>query len=131
MTIIDKVSKGEVDLDEAEMDIIGASHSQVGAWLAEKWNLPRMIVDGIAFHHAPWDAQEDRILVAIVSVANYLCHLNQIGISGRLHPKKPDDLTWNIFNKALSESDLTDLQTEFLMEFDKTDLMLASMKEEN
>jgi putative nucleotidyltransferase with HDIG domain len=134
MTIINKVSEGEVDLDEAEMNIIGTTHSQVGAWLAEKWNLPRIIVDGIAFHHAPWDAQEDRIFVAIVSVADYLCHLNQIGNSGRLHPKKPDDLTWNIFNNsayALSESDLAGLQTEFLMEFDKTDLMLTSMKEEN
>jgi putative nucleotidyltransferase with HDIG domain len=134
MTIINRVSKGEVDLDEAEMNIIGTTHSQVGAWLAEKWNLPRIIVDGIAFHHAPWDAQEDRILVAIVSVADYLCHLNQIGNSGRLHPKKPDDQTWNIFNNsssAISESDLAGLQTEFLMEFDKTDVMLTSMKEGN
>jgi putative nucleotidyltransferase with HDIG domain len=133
-TIIDKVSKGEIDLDEAEMEIIGTSHAQAGAWLAEKWNLPRIIVDGIAFHHAPWDGQEDQVLDAIVSVANYLCHLNQIGISGRLHPKKPDELTWNIFNKAacaLGETDLADLQTEFLMEFDKTDLMITSMKEEN
>jgi putative nucleotidyltransferase with HDIG domain len=131
--IIEKVSHGEVDLDEVEMDIVGTTHAQIGAWLSEKWNLPRIIVDGIAFHHVPWQAKEDQILVAIVSLANYLCHFSQIGSSGRLNPKKPGDLTWDIFRKAgiaLDESDLLELQTEFMMEFDKTDIMLTSMKEE-
>jgi putative nucleotidyltransferase with HDIG domain len=134
LSIIDKVSREELDLDQVEMDVVGTTHSQIGAWLVEKWNLPRIIVDAIAFHHAPWDAREDRVLVAIVNVANALCHLAQIGNSGRINPKKPDDRTWNIFRQAalaLDESDLAGLQTEFLLEFDKTDTMLTSMKEEN
>ena len=133
LSIIDRVSNQGADLDEAEMDIVGTTHSQIGAWLAEKWNLPRIIVDGIAFHHLPWDAQVDQILVAIVSIANYLCHLSEIGSSGRLHPKKPDDRTWDIFRSAslaLDETDLMVLQAEFLLEFDKTDLMLSSMRDE-
>jgi putative nucleotidyltransferase with HDIG domain len=130
--IIGKVSGGGMDLDEAEMEVVGATHAQVGAWLAEKWNLPRFIVDAIAFHHAPGEAREDPVLVGIVAVANHLCHLNQIGGSGRLIPKKPDAAVWDIFakeNLALDESDLSGLQTEFLMEFDKTDLMLTSLRE--
>jgi putative nucleotidyltransferase with HDIG domain len=130
--VMDKVSSGGMDLDEAEMEVVGTSHAQVGAWLAEKWNLPRLIVDGIAFHHDPCESREDPILVGIVTVANHLCHLNQIGGSGRLIPKKPGVPVWDIFRKsglALDESDLSGLQAEFLMEFDKTDLMLSSLRE--
>ena len=132
--IIDKVSHQGIDLDQAEMEVVGTTHAQVGAWLAEKWNLPRIIVDAIAFHHTPCESHEDPVLVAMVNVANYLCHLNQIGNSGRLNPKKPDMATWDIFRKAslaLDESDLPAMQEEFLLELDKTDLMLASMREEN
>lgn len=132
--IIDKVSRQGIDLDQAEMEVVGTSHAQVGAWLAEKWNLPRIIVDAIAFHHKPSEAREDQIMVAIVNVANYLCHLSQIGNSGRLNPKKPEMATWDIFRRnslGLDESDLTGMQEEFLLEFDKTDLMLASMREGN
>jgi putative nucleotidyltransferase with HDIG domain len=134
LSIIGAVSQKKADLDEAEMAIVGVSHAQIGSWLAEKWNLPRIIVDAIAFHHSPGDAKEDHVLVAIVSVANYLCHLSQIGNSGRLDPKKPDDKTWDIFRNAsleLDESDLGGLQNEFLMEFDKTDIMLNSMRDEH
>jgi putative nucleotidyltransferase with HDIG domain len=134
LSIIDRVSRNNSDLDQAELDVVGTSHAQVGAWLAEKWNLPRIIVDGIAFHHEPWEAREDKIIVAIVNVANYLCHLSQIGNSGRLTPRKPDERTWDIFRRAalaLDEPDLAGLQSEFLLEFDKTDLMLTSMNDEH
>jgi HD-like signal output (HDOD) protein len=134
LSIIDTVSQKKADLDQAEMEMVGATHSQIGAWLAEKWNLPRIIVDAIAFHHSPWKAREDPVLVAIVCVANYLCHLSHIGNSGRIDPQKPDDQTWDIFRTAslpLDESDIVGLRSEFLMEFDKTDLMLTSMKDEH
>ncbi len=134
LVVIDRVNQQKADLDLVEMEIVGATHAQIGAWLAEKWNLPRIIVDAIAYHHAPWDAKEDQILVSIVSVGNYLCHLSQIGNSGRLDPKKPDAKIWDIFRGAalaLDEPDLMGLQSEFLMEFDKTDLMLTSMKDEH
>jgi putative nucleotidyltransferase with HDIG domain len=131
-SVISKVVHGGMDLDEAEIDIVGTSHAQIGGWLAEKWNLPRLIVDAITFHHMPCEAHEDPVLVGIVTVANHLCHLNQIGNSGRLNPKKPDAAVWDIFRKsalALDESDLPGLQVEALMEFDKTDLMFSSMRE--
>ncbi len=132
ISIIDCVSKGD-DLEESEKQIAGATHSQIGAWLAEKWNLPRMIVDSIAYHHMPWNAKEDRILVAIINVANYLCHLTNIGNSGRLQPMKPDERTWDIFRNAViafDESDLANLQTEFILEFDKNDTIFSFINEE-
>jgi HD-like signal output (HDOD) protein len=131
--IIEQSAHGIVALDDAEKEIAGATHAQIGGWLAEKWNLPKIIVESIACHHIPWEAKQDPALVAIVSVANYLCHIGQIGNSGRVNPLRPDERTWGIFRGAsisLEECDLMELQTEFLLEFDKTDSMLSFMSEE-
>jgi putative nucleotidyltransferase with HDIG domain len=133
-SIMEMVASGKTNLDEAETDIVGATHSQIGAWLAEKWNLPRIIVGSIANHHAPWNAQKDQVFVAMISVANYLCHLSHIGNSGRPNPQKPDQRTWDIFRSAdlaFDESDLEGLQMEFLLEFDKTDLAFSFMNDED
>jgi len=131
--IIKKASEGKLSLEEAEVETVGANHSQIGAWLAEKWNLPGIIVDCIACHHVPWEAKKEPVMVAIVSVANYLCHVCQIGNSGRLNPIKPDERTWNIFSNAsisFNESDLMELQTEFLLEFDKADSVMSFINED-
>ena len=99
-------SLGKVSLDEAEEEVMGTGHAEVGSWLAEKWNLPKIIVESITFHHEPWEAKAEPLLVAIVNVADYLCHLCNIGISGRLSPLKPDERTWEIFRKAMVPLDL-------------------------
>ncbi|NLO19250.1 MAG: HDOD domain-containing protein [Ignavibacteria bacterium] len=42
-------------LVDAEKIVLKSSHSDVGAWLAEKWNLPKQICDVILFHHTAYD----------------------------------------------------------------------------
>jgi HD-like signal output (HDOD) protein len=120
-------------LDEAEEKIIGTGHAQVGSWLAEKWNLPKIIVESIAFHHAPWEAKAEPQLVAIVNIANYLCHCCKIGNSGRQNPLLPDERMWDIFHKAmvpLDETDIDSLTTEFLIEFDRTESIMSFIHDE-
>jgi HD-like signal output (HDOD) protein len=115
-------------IDEAEMDLVGASHGEIGSWLAEKWRLPVMISQSIRFHHSPWECREHAVLVAIVSVANYLCHKNNIGASGRPDTPVIDEKTWNIFREnkiAFEEVDLENMSSEFLMELDKSDMFTS------
>jgi HD-like signal output (HDOD) protein/CheY-like chemotaxis protein len=40
---------------DAEREIIGATHADVGAYLMGLWGLPDAIVEAIAFHHSPQD----------------------------------------------------------------------------
>lgn len=131
--IIQTATLGVEQLDDIELRIAGATHAQIGSWLTEKWNLPRLITDAVGFHHSPWEAKNDPVMVAMVTVADYLCHLCRIGNSGRVNPVKPDERTWNIFRDAsvpVEEADLAQLQTEFLLEFDKTESVLSFMTEE-
>ena len=38
---------------EAEREILGATHAEVGAYLLGLWGLPDPIVEALAFHHSP------------------------------------------------------------------------------
>lgn len=38
-------------LIEAETEILGCTHADVGAWIAEKWNFPEKIIQALQFHH--------------------------------------------------------------------------------
>jgi putative nucleotidyltransferase with HDIG domain len=111
------------NLDDAELQVIGTHHGQVGGWLAEKWSLPKIIADCITNHHAPWDSKADPLFVAIVSLADYLCHLSNIGKSGRTNLMPLDDRTWAILagaSRPVTADSIDDLQSGFLLEFDKS-----------
>lgn len=46
----------KLPLMEAEREIFGVTHAQVGAYLLGLWGLPITIVEAVAFHHNPMDS---------------------------------------------------------------------------
>ena len=119
----------EVTLEAAEAAVIGTTHAQIGAWLAEKWNLPKLMADTLHFHHEPWRAAADTALfTACVTLGNQLCHLSGTGQSGRLAMPPLDTQAWDIFTPTglpMDETLLPLLQNEFLLEYDKAESYLS------
>jgi HD-like signal output (HDOD) protein len=72
-----------IPLHEAETQVMGASHDEIGAWLGTKWGLPAGLVEVLRWHHQPDNASDShRDLVSVCHVANYICNFQQIGWSG-------------------------------------------------
>jgi len=46
-------NEGKAGEREAELGVIGATHSEVGAFLCHQWTFPSRIVDSVLHHHAP------------------------------------------------------------------------------
>ncbi len=61
-----------VPLVHAEYALWGFSHAEVGAWLAEGWNLPEKIVRVIRYHHNPEKAQDTTNLTPMIYFADHL-----------------------------------------------------------
>jgi putative nucleotidyltransferase with HDIG domain len=57
---------------EAETRILGISHASLGAYIAEHWNLPKNIVEGIRYHHEPALGGKD--ICYLVFLANCVAH---------------------------------------------------------
>jgi HD-like signal output (HDOD) protein/nitrogen-specific signal transduction histidine kinase len=65
--------KGNPDLLLAGEISLGANHSEVGAWLLERWNLSSLMADAVLYHHEPLDRVLSSFpLVQIVYAANAL-----------------------------------------------------------
>jgi HD-like signal output (HDOD) protein/CheY-like chemotaxis protein len=46
----------EVRLQEAERELLGCTHAEIGAYLLGIWGLPHPIVEAVAYHHRPSEA---------------------------------------------------------------------------
>jgi HD-like signal output (HDOD) protein len=65
-----------IPLFEAEREILGASHAEIGAYLLGMWGLPDSIVEPVAFHHEPDRCPAQKITtVTTVYLADHLLHL--------------------------------------------------------
>lgn len=123
------VASGEAQtLEDAEEHVLGVSHGTVGAWLAEKWNLPYMICDAVRNHHRPWEAQVDSAFVSLVTLADILCHRAKISGAGRVSPPTYDDKFWDTLHNAqipIDEPDLARLDAEFIEEYGKSEAYVS------
>lgn len=88
----------DVSFSEIEMEVFGASHAGLAAYLLGLWGLPASMVEAVAFHHTPERSTQPEFgPLTAVHVANALEHeidgedfylnmdyLKGIGVAGRL-----------------------------------------------
>ncbi len=76
--VVDKVNKGALDV-EAEQEVYGVIHTQVGEEIAKLWKLPNELTAIITHHTDPSQAPNYKELVAAVRVADLLCEVWDAG----------------------------------------------------
>ena len=76
MLVLDSVD--ELPVYEAEWQIMGFDHAQVGGELARQWHLPAMLEECIAYHHSILEAQRYPRETALVHIANILAQMAEV-----------------------------------------------------
>lgn len=84
-----RAAETDGQLFNAEREIIGFTHGDVGAALIEAWKLSDTLKEVIAFHHTPLKAKNYRMETAIVHIAN--CVVNAISPDVELDEHLFDD----------------------------------------
>ncbi len=69
-------------LHEAELDVMGYTHAQVGGALMDQWNFPGAFKEAVAYHHQPQRASRFPVETAAVHVADLMANALQVGSSG-------------------------------------------------
>ncbi len=97
---------------ETEMDILGASHAEIGAYLAKNWNLPPSITAMIEFHHEPDRAPDEALrLVQIVNISNFICNNQGMGLEEEsVATKKFSETAW--WDLGLKVEEIPDMLEE-------------------
>jgi HD-like signal output (HDOD) protein len=69
----------ERSLLELERETIGVSHTELGLWLMDAWDMPKEIIDAVTEHHNPEHRGEYSVYANLVYIANALLKRNRIG----------------------------------------------------
>jgi putative nucleotidyltransferase with HDIG domain len=76
MRVLD--SADELALYEAEQQVMGFDHAQVGGELAQQWQLPPMLAECIACHHDIYAAKIYPRENALIHIANILAQMTEL-----------------------------------------------------
>jgi len=77
--IVGSATEGKSTFEDMEQAVLLATHGEIGAWLAERWNLPEQLIEAIKYHHKPEMAERNPQLTALIHFVDYLCHKLDIG----------------------------------------------------
>lgn len=62
-----------IPMHEAEKQVIGSSHAEVGAYLLGLWGLPYSVIEAVAYHHTPRAVTQTQFdVLAAVAIAHSL-----------------------------------------------------------
>ena len=70
----------DLSFEEAEKQILGIDHAEVGAELLHWWKLPEAVAEAVHWHHQPEKFSGDTTVVDLVHVADNLALLCGLGI---------------------------------------------------
>ncbi|MEW6258647.1 MAG: HDOD domain-containing protein [Thermodesulfobacteriota bacterium] len=95
---VQKTRDEPITIYQAEEQVLGFTHTEVGRLLAEKWNLPTKLSHIIAHHHHPIKAGRFVDETAVVHVADIFCRALGLGSGGDERMTPLDMEVWGRFN---------------------------------
>ena len=70
-----RIQQERLSRAEAEKQVLGTDHAEVGGCLLQRWGLPEGLVEAVANHHHPL-VRPERALSAVTHLADCLAHLS-------------------------------------------------------
>ena len=119
-----QVSKDQnIPLFQSETIHIGFNHCQVGALIAAKWKLGRVMQDAIEKHHSHEGLADLGFLVSNIAAANYLANQFGVGTAGDQYVN-PLSLRTHADSIGLDLDALTNLRVQMENEIEKARVFL-------
>ena len=81
VSIFDKAQEENKSFLEAEVEVLGLAHDEIGQFLLDKWNFPVTLCESVASHHDPVKAKSSEFLTALVHLADFMTQKLMIGNS--------------------------------------------------
>lgn len=122
-TIAGLMTEQRISFVEAEKQVLGFSHEEIGEKLAEKWKLPEPLVRCIRYHHDPSLLKPPDPLVDTVYLADCICMLLGIGLGADELHYRADPTVMERHN--LHESDLELAGVSMMVELKRVEELFA------
>ena len=70
--IVELTRNSNISILEAEHEVLGMSHQEIGKFIVEKWSLPVLLCDTLQYHHEPSMAKVNKELIAVIHLVDYM-----------------------------------------------------------
>lgn len=109
--IMHLVNKKNYSFDEAETEVLGINHAELGGLIAEKWHFNPKMVFLIRNHHLSMPNAREDLEASIIHVVDIVSRMMNVGIG-------VDGLAYRVYDEifshlVLSESDVKELAIKF------------------
>ncbi|HID98175.1 MAG TPA: HDOD domain-containing protein [Thermodesulfobacteriaceae bacterium] len=120
--IIELVNRENISFPEAEKEVLGMDHAQIGAKILGKWGFPEQIVESVRIHHEPAKYLQND-LAAMVALSDLMSILLGIGtgIDGMTYTG-PEEL---FSTCGITEGGLDDCLAELWIQFQAAEELLS------
>jgi len=78
VSITEAVAKGAT-YSEAENNLLGMDHQNIGYILLKSWNIPEHFCEIVKYHHTPQFAYNSKVLTSVVHLADYMTQKLKLG----------------------------------------------------
>ncbi|HSR13758.1 MAG TPA: HDOD domain-containing protein [Thermodesulfobacteriota bacterium] len=111
---------------EAEKEVLGLDHTEIGEEITRRWNFPSVLVSGIRYHHMPLRAPSHDELVSLVHICDVVARMTGMGggTDALAYPGEP--AVMEKYN--LKEKDLESFIAELGDRRSKIDLLLNASR---
>lgn len=113
-------------ISQAEEKVLGVTHAEVGAWLGDRWNLAKGLVDVCRFHHNPALSSQFQKMCSIVHLADIITRAVRVGSGGDRKIPNLSESAWRTLN--LREQDFDRMIGETFEEIEKAVVYLDFIK---
>ena len=107
--LIVQIKEKQLMMVEAERELLGTDHAEIGEWIAQTWLLPEKLIEPIACHHDVEKSSLQRTKTSVVHIADVLIKASAFGFSG-------DDIVPQIQLAAWNKLGLTEPTLEQIIE---------------
>ncbi len=94
-----------ISMREAETEVLGFNHAEVGGWLAKTWNLPSKLVEPVAMHHNPSGAKKEKMAAAIVHVGDIIIRCMGLGHGEDVWVPGLEQRAWQLLHLTAADVD--------------------------
>jgi putative nucleotidyltransferase with HDIG domain len=89
------IDEKQINMLEAEHEIIGIDHAEAGGWLAKSWFLPDKLTEPINCHHNVEASENHRIKTSVVHMADVLVKASGFGDNGDSYVPSIQQAAWD------------------------------------
>jgi putative nucleotidyltransferase with HDIG domain len=123
--LIELTQKEGMSLIEAERQVFGVDHAELGGIVAEEWNFPNMLVNSIRNHHKEIIANQIPNVEAWVRLSNLVFYLSFSKFTNSYHKGIMSQIDPEVLSSyRLRAEDIDSVLTDLPSEIRKTEAML-------